>query len=113
MSLGPSPFPYMIIVRRIDKRCGIFVKFLTNLWRNRLYRRFFGYIVHNFKYINDFFNISTFRQGISTYQQITTKRGCSKRASSFYLLSKFVFDPVLTFYKASCHYGTSVICCYV
>ncbi|KLA09762.1 hypothetical protein B4158_5144 [Bacillus cereus] len=26
----------MIIVRRMDKRCGIFVKVLTNLWRNGL-----------------------------------------------------------------------------
>ncbi|QBM64605.1 hypothetical protein EWV32_30220 [Bacillus thuringiensis] len=75
----------MIIVRRMDNGCGIFVKIVTNLWREE----------------------------ISTYQQITTKRGCSKRASSFYLLSKFVFDPILTFYKASCHYRTSVICCYV
>ncbi|KAA0802896.1 hypothetical protein DN398_12970 [Bacillus sp. JAS102] len=64
----------------MDNGCGIFVKILTNLWRNGL---------------------------------TTKKRGCSFGSSSFYLLSKFVFDPVLTFYKASCHYGTSVICCYV
>ncbi|OUA12727.1 hypothetical protein BK772_01925 [Bacillus thuringiensis serovar finitimus] len=69
----------------MDNECGIFVKIVTNLWRSGLFR----YIYHN------------------------KKRGCSKRASSFHLLSKFVFDPVLTFYKASCHYGTSVICCYV
>ncbi|PFU32912.1 hypothetical protein COK69_18135 [Bacillus cereus] len=35
----------------------------------KLYRRFFKYIEHNSKYINDFSNISTFRQGISTYRQ--------------------------------------------
>ncbi|KZD75532.1 hypothetical protein B4120_3745 [Bacillus cereus] len=36
MSSFPSPFPYMIIVRRMDNGCGIFVKILTNLWRERM-----------------------------------------------------------------------------
>ncbi|CCW04072.1 hypothetical protein EBGED10_7880 [Bacillus sp. GeD10] len=40
----------------MDNGCGIFVKIVTNLWREEL----------------------------STYQQITKERGCSKRASSFY-----------------------------
>ncbi len=39
----------------------------------KLYRRFSKYIEHNLNYIDDFFNISTFRQGISTYRQLTTK----------------------------------------
>lgn len=34
--MSTSPFPYMIIVRRMDDGCGIFVKILTNLWRNGL-----------------------------------------------------------------------------
>ncbi|PEC94083.1 hypothetical protein CN498_16805 [Bacillus thuringiensis] len=37
-----------------------------------IYQRFFKYIYHNLKYINDFFNISTIRQRISTYRQIVT-----------------------------------------
>ncbi|RVU62904.1 hypothetical protein BM74_18205 [Bacillus thuringiensis] len=28
----------------MDNGCGIFVKILTNLWRNGLYQRFFQYI---------------------------------------------------------------------
>ncbi|MBR9746788.1 hypothetical protein CWB32_23290 [Bacillus cereus] len=28
----------------MNNGCGIFVKILTNLWRNRLYQRFFQYI---------------------------------------------------------------------
>ncbi|PGU47732.1 hypothetical protein COD91_04815 [Bacillus cereus] len=68
----------------MDNGCGIFVKIITNLWRNGLYRRFFGYIYRRFKYINDFFNIST-------YQQITTERGCSFRASSFYFIKQICF----------------------
>ncbi|QWH09035.1 hypothetical protein EXW49_26075 [Bacillus mycoides] len=76
----------MIIVRRMDNGCGIFVKIITNLWRDGI---------------------------ISTFRQITTKKRMLHRASSFYILSKFIFDPVFTFYKASCHYGTSVISCYV
>ncbi|AUD22970.1 hypothetical protein CU648_10670 [Bacillus sp. HBCD-sjtu] len=35
----------------------------------KLYQRFFEYIDCNLKYINDFFNISTFRHWISTYRQ--------------------------------------------
>ncbi|PRC97418.1 hypothetical protein CQZ91_17270 [Bacillus cereus] len=38
----------------------------------KIYRRFFEYIYHNLKYINDFFNISTIRQGISIYRQRMT-----------------------------------------
>ncbi|PFS66602.1 hypothetical protein COK41_06495 [Bacillus cereus] len=39
----------------------------------KLYRRFFQYIYRNSKYINDFFDISTIRQRISTYRQISTQ----------------------------------------
>ncbi|PEV03111.1 hypothetical protein CN417_26380 [Bacillus thuringiensis] len=35
-----------------------------------IYQRFFKYIYHNLKYINDFFDISTIRQRISIYRQI-------------------------------------------
>ncbi|PGL84973.1 hypothetical protein CN931_10695 [Bacillus sp. AFS054943] len=38
----------------------------------KIYRRFFEYIYHNLKYINDFFDISTIRQGISIYRQRMT-----------------------------------------
>ncbi|OJE41640.1 hypothetical protein BAQ47_08470 [Bacillus tropicus] len=37
-----------------------------------IYQRFFKFIDHNSEYIGDYFNISTIRQGISTYQQIMT-----------------------------------------
>ena len=37
-----------------------------------IYQRFFKYIYHNLKYINDFFDISTIRQRISIYRQIVT-----------------------------------------
>ncbi|PEA11338.1 hypothetical protein COI75_00810 [Bacillus cereus] len=59
----------MIIVRSKGERCGIFVKILTNLWREGMNAS------------NDFCNISI-------YHHITTKRGCSKRASSIYLSIK-------------------------
>ncbi|QBJ70196.1 hypothetical protein C3496_21285 [Bacillus anthracis] len=39
-----------------------------------IYQRFFKYIYHNLKYINDFFNISTIRQRISIYRQIVTQK---------------------------------------
>ncbi|PEK27553.1 hypothetical protein CN694_00715 [Bacillus wiedmannii] len=38
-----------------------------------IYQRFFKYIYRNLKYINDFFDISTIRQRISTYRQIVTQ----------------------------------------
>ncbi|QWI16023.1 hypothetical protein EXW48_08375 [Bacillus wiedmannii] len=38
----------------------------------KLYRRLFKYIDDSLHYINDFSNISTIRQVISTYRQITT-----------------------------------------
>ncbi|PGO70970.1 hypothetical protein CN980_20690 [Bacillus cereus] len=37
-----------------------------------IYQRFFKYIYHNLKYINDFFDISTIRKRISIYRQIVT-----------------------------------------
>ncbi|AJI33225.1 hypothetical protein BPADB04_27080 [Bacillus paranthracis] len=37
-----------------------------------IYQRFFKYIEHNLKYINDFFNLSTIRHKISTYRHETT-----------------------------------------
>ncbi|PEK26484.1 hypothetical protein CN694_06640 [Bacillus wiedmannii] len=37
----------------------------------KLYRRLFKYIDDSLHYINDFSNISTIRQVISTYRQIT------------------------------------------
>jgi len=39
---------------------------------SEIYQRFFKYIEHNLKYINDFFNISTIRHRISTYRHKTT-----------------------------------------
>ncbi|MBR9658712.1 hypothetical protein CWB33_27505 [Bacillus cereus] len=38
-----------------------------------IYQRFFKYIEHNSEYIGDYCNISTIRQGISTYRQSKTK----------------------------------------
>ncbi|PEB95859.1 hypothetical protein CN478_02535 [Bacillus cereus] len=37
-----------------------------------IYQRFFKYIYHNLKYINDFFEISAIRERISIYRQIVT-----------------------------------------
>ncbi|PEI79851.1 hypothetical protein CN572_18250 [Bacillus wiedmannii] len=64
----------------------------------KLYRRFFKYIVHSLKYINDFFNISTFRQRISTYRQITTfQHYKNSKASNALPLIKLLFTYETTF----------------
>ncbi|MBR9738549.1 hypothetical protein CWC47_09410 [Bacillus paranthracis] len=63
----------------------------------KLYRRFFKYIEHNSKYIDDFSNISTFRQGISTYRQKLTVE-TTKEAVQKYILEQ---PPLLTHYCTS------------
>ncbi|QDQ08807.1 hypothetical protein EKQ63_28325 [Bacillus sp. BD59S] len=56
-----------------DGKSNYISDFLNISVQLELYRRFFKYIDHNSKYINDFFIISTIRQDISTYRHITTK----------------------------------------
>ncbi|AUD23244.1 hypothetical protein CU648_12265 [Bacillus sp. HBCD-sjtu] len=54
----------------------------------KIYQRFFKYIYHNSQYINDFFNISTIRQRISTYRQKTTQHTHIKSYTQYSITPK-------------------------
>ncbi|PRT33349.1 hypothetical protein C6359_14070 [Bacillus wiedmannii] len=56
----------------------------------KIYQRFFKYIYHNSQYINDFFNISTIRHRISTYQQKPTQQTLIEPYIQYSITSKSV-----------------------